>query len=293
LYSCDEYSDFTYTINDLRYKIPNEKYNDYIFNNNEEIKINHIDYYFKNLINDFLPPMAYLKVQSDLPTTGSILYNKSNNTIYGILYCTLDHHIVIPSIAIRRLLEGISIKFVYSNFYCDYKLANNAIASGIQIVSNFYNNKQINNSKKFNTNNIIVDLNDMMILNGKIKYSKINEWVPIEVYLWYEWFPYNNMILKQINKKEIILPFINFKNYLNIPLRSSSNNKIIELSYELIEYFYEKNMIISNDKIDKHIMNPYLNQDKRKVLKIETDEKLIITKYMEPTKCEDIKFINE
>jgi len=60
LYSCDEYSDFTYTINDLRYKIPNEKYNDYIFNNNEEIKINHIDYYFKNLINDFLPPMAYL-----------------------------------------------------------------------------------------------------------------------------------------------------------------------------------------------------------------------------------------
>ena len=132
LYSCKDYNGFAYTLNDLKYKIPNNKFDDFKFSD-QDIDINHIDYYFKNFLSDYLPPMAYLKVQSDQPSSGSVLYNKSNNTIYGILYCTVQDHIVIPSVAIKRLIEGIDTNFQYSNIYADYELYGSSFTSGIKI----------------------------------------------------------------------------------------------------------------------------------------------------------------
>lgn len=281
LYLCEKYIDFSYTLNDLRYKIPCNNYTDYKFNNHDDFEINHIDYYFKNLLSDYLPPMAYLKVQSEQPLSGSVLYNKSNNTIYGILFCTFDDHIVIPSIAIKRLIEGIATNFQYSNFYADYELYGTSFTSGIKILKSNYLNLP---------KGVIIDINNMMIINGKIKYTKINEWVPIEVYLWYEWFPNTSLVIKRPTKTNNIieLPFINFKNFLNIPIKDRSSSKIMKLSYELLDYFYDKNMIISNPEIDEYIMNPY----KKKELKVDVDEKAIMIKYMEPTKYTELQIVS-
>jgi hypothetical protein len=283
LFSCKDYNDFTYTLNDLKYKIPNNKFDDFKFNDQDNIDINHIDYYFKNFLSDYLPPMAYLKVQSDQPSSGSVLYNKINNTIYGILYCTVEDHIVIPSVAIKRLIEGIPINFKYSNFYADYELYGSSYTSGIKIFKSNYPNL----SKK----DIIIDINNMMIIKGKIKYTKINEWVPIEVYLWYEWFPNTSLVLKKSTKTNNIieLPFINFKDILNIPIKDRSLIKNMKLSYELLDYFYEKNMIISNPEIDEYIMNPY----KKKELIVSVDEKAIMTKYIEPTEYTELNIIDD
>ena len=63
----------------------------------------------------------------------------------------------------------------------------------------------------------------------------------------------------------------------------------MKLSYELLDYFYEKNMIISNSEIDEYIMNPY----KKKELKIDVDEKAMMTKYMEPTEYTEINIIED
>ena len=276
LYSCDTYDGFTYTINDLKYKIPSDKFNDFAFNSDTElVKINHIDYEFKNLYSDYLPPMAYLKCQSEAAFVGSVLFNNSTNSIYGILFITYDDHIVIPSIAIKRLLDGISTDYEYSNFYCDYAIYNNTVSSGIKVVNTFY--------KSIKKNTIILDINNGMIINGKIKYSKINEWVPIEVYMWYEWLPNTNInitIYKDSKNIKKNLPFINFKDMLNIPYRNTEvKSKIMKLSYELMQYFYDKNVILSSDKIDDYLSNPY----KKIKLEIDVNEDLISKKYAEPT----------
>ena len=76
IYSCDKYTDFSYTINDLKYKIPSAKFNDYYFKNNDKlISIEHIDYYFANLDALNLPPLAYLKCQAEPTFIGSVLFS--------------------------------------------------------------------------------------------------------------------------------------------------------------------------------------------------------------------------
>jgi hypothetical protein len=220
--------------------------------------------------------MAYLKCQSESAFFGSVLFNNYTKTIYGILFTTHDDHIVIPSIAIKRLLDGISTDFKYSNFYCDYNIYNNTVSSGIKIVNTFY--------ETIKKDTIVLDINNSMIINGKIKYNKINEWVPIESYMWYEWLPNTNMNLTIYNKGyqniQKNLPFINFKDMLNIPFRNTKViSKIMQLSYELMQYFYDKNVILSSDKIDDYLSNPF----KKIKLEIDINEDLIAKKYAEPT----------
>lgn len=280
LYSCNDYEGVTFTVNDLKYKIPGDKFTDFSFNSSTElVKINHIDYYFKNLSSDYLPPMAYLKCQSESAFVGSVLFNNSTNSIYGILFTTYDDHIVIPSIAIKRLLDGINTDFKYSNFFCDYKIYNNTVSSGVKIVNTFY--------ETIKKDTIVLDINNSMIINGKIKYNKINEWVPIESYMWYEWLPNTNMNLTIYNKGyqniQKNLPFINFKDMLNIPFRNTTTtSKIMQLSYGLMQYFYDRNVILSSDKIDDYLSNPF-NKIK---LEIDVNEDLISKKYAEPTEEE-------
>ena len=62
----------------------------------------------------------------------------------------------------------------------------------------------------------------------------------------------------------------------------------MKLSYELLDYFYDKNMIISNPEIDEYIMNPY----KKKELKVDVDEKAIMIKYMEPTEYTELQIVS-
>ena len=277
LYSCSKYNDFTYTINDLKYKIPADKFNDFFFSSETLIPINHIEYYYKNFNSDYLPPMAYLKCQSKDVHIGSILFNTTNKSIYGILMGKYDNHIVIPSVAIKRLLDGVNTEFKYSNFYSDYKIyTRNGISSGIKILTSNY--------EMIQPSDIIVDFNDTMIIKGRIKYNKINEWVPIEVYLWYEWLPQNDITVTfhHSGKPNSIksLPFINFKDNLSIPYKSTyKNSKVMGLSYELLDYFYKKNIMFLNDEITESISNPY---SKTKV-EIDVDEELLAKKYMEPT----------
>jgi len=277
LFECEKYNGFHYTLNNLKYKIPSDKFDDFIFiNNDTRIKVQHIDYFFKNYNSDLLPPLAYLNVQSESVYISSVLYNDSNDGIYGIVKNTEDHHILIPAIAIKRLLDGTKFGFVYSNFYCDYELNNKC---SITILKSYYKNIKINSC--------VTEIDDLIIINGKIKYNKINEWVPIEVYLWYEWLNGKNMNLKLIQKNRksnINLEFIDFTKICSIPFRSTNNLKILTLSFELLDYFYDKNIILYNKKINNKLLNLYENKDN---ILIEINDKLIINKYEEPTQICD------
>ena len=270
LFQSDEYNGPTFTVNDLKYRIPNKDFKDFYFNNNNSV-ITHIDYYFKNFNSDNLPPFAYLNVQSDSAYIGSTLMNKSTNTIYGILMTTYDNHIIIPSVAIKRLLDGINKGFKLTNLFIDYKLSekNNSI---IVLKSKY-------SSIKVNTNISHIDNN--MILNGKIKYNKINEWVPIESYLWYEWLPGNSLLISKKKKNiSVSLPFIDYNIMCKIPYISvNESSKNIKLSFELLEYFYNKNIILSNKKMDQKLLDPYENND----ITLEIDDSIITSKYEEPT----------
>jgi hypothetical protein len=289
IYSCDKYTDFSYTINDLKYKIPSAKFNDYYFKNNDKlISIEHIDYYFANLDALNLPPLAYLKCQAEPTFIGSVLFNLSNQSIYGILQTTTDHHIVIPAISIKRLLDGINTGFQYSNFFCDYKLHNNLIQNGIKIVNSQYSN--------LHKNDIVLDINNNMIIRGNIRYPRINEWVPIEVYMWYEWLPNTTIRLNMHSNIELLLPFINYNKIMSIPMYNTNNyietpnstTKLILITFQLLKYFYNNNVILRNNVLDEYLLNPY-NSDTNeyKQLYIELDEKLLTKKYLEPTEYTD------
>ena len=287
IYECNKYEGKFYSINDLKYRIPLDKFDDFVFKTNESmIPIKHIDYCFKNFDSELLPPLAYLSVQSDPVYIGSILYNMSNDSIYGILQTTYDTHIVIPSIAIKRLLDGTKTDFKYSNFYCDYGLNNNIITSGVSVIKSQYT--------ELKEKDIITDIDNLMILNGKIKYSKINEWVPIEVYMWYEWLPNTTKTIKILKKKgksiEKNLQFINYSSMINIPIReeTSDDGKIVKLTFELLNYFYERKVILNNKKITESLLNPY-NKSK---LSICLDDSIICTKYETPTSIESFEVVS-
>lgn len=287
IYECNKYEGKFYSINDLKYRIPLDRFEDFAFKNNSSlVSIKHIDYCFKNFDSELLPPLAYLSVQSDPVYTGSILYNMSNDSIYGILQTTYDTHIVIPSITIKRLLDGIKTEFKYSNFYCDYGLNNNIIASGVSVIKSQYT--------ELKEKDIIIDIDDLMIINGKIKYSKINEWVPIEVYMWYEWLPNMTKKIKIQKKKgksiEKILPFINYSSIINIPIREEAldGSKNIKLTFELLNYFYERKVILNNKKITESLLNPY-NKAK---LTLCLDDSIISTKYEKPTSIESFEVVS-
>jgi len=296
IYSCDKYEGFSYTINDLKYKIPANKFNDYYFKNNDKlISVEHIDYYFANLDALNLPALAYLKCQADPTFIGSVLFNLSNQSIYGILQTTTDHHIVIPSVTIKRLLDGINTGFQYSNFYCDYKLYNSLIQNGIKIIKSEYPN--------LHKNDVVLDINNNMIIRGNIRYPKINEWVPIEVYMWYEWLPNISIKLKLYKNGDyhgLSLPFINYSKIMIIPTyannyieRADSTTKVIQITFQLIKYFINNNIILRNNLLDEYLLNPYnSNTNEYKQLYIELDEKTLGKKYLEPTECADFLIIN-
>jgi hypothetical protein len=277
IFKCDTYIGKFYTLDDLKYKIPKNNFEEFKFLNSHEdglVNINHIDYTFKNLYHDLLPPFAYLICQSEVVYNSSILINISNKSIYGIKDKFSNVNIVIPSIAIKRLLEGISSNFEYSNLYCDYELYNTTLNNGIKIISSQYDN--------IIQNDAILDIQNLKIINGKIKYNRIDEWVPIEVYMWYEWLP---NVLMEINtyykgvysKKNI--QFIDYKQKLKIPISApEENTKIKRLTFRLMEYFAEKNIILFNQSIDEAIMKPYNTRE----IYLDINEELL------NLKCDDV-----
>jgi NADPH-dependent 7-cyano-7-deazaguanine reductase QueF-like protein len=286
LFSCDKYNDFHYSISDLKYKIPKDNFNDFFFQNNKTyIPIKYLDYFFNNFDAPNLPPFAYFNCKSMQVEKGSVLFNISNNSIYGILLTTYEDHIIIPSLAIKRLLDGINTEFKFSNFFCDYKLYTSEINSGIKIINSNYSN--------IKKNEVILDLNNLMIIRGNIKYKKIDEWVPIEIYLWYEWLPKTSVIIKTFYLKdttEKLLEFKDYKSYLNIPLINTNvNSKIMKLSFQLLRYFYEKNIILRNEDIDNYLLNPF----KKSNIMIDISEELISAKYYEPTEITDLVIVTK
>ena len=276
LFSCDEYDGIVYNLNDLKYKIPKDKFDDYYFNNdNKFIEIKHMDYYFHNSNAPNLPQLAYLICQADPILIGSVLFNPMIKGIYGILQATNKSHILISALSIKRLFDGINTNFEYSNFYCDYKLFSTNLISGINILSSEY--------KNILKNETILDVNDLMIIRGMIKYKRIDEYVPIEVYLWYEWIPDTDIILKTYYKGNYYkkqLKFIDYKSILKIPIKhTQSDSKIMRLSYQLLDYFYKKNIILKHERIEKLLLSPYKTNE----FMIDVSEELILNKYEEPT----------
>lgn len=276
LFSCDQYSDVYYNLSDLKYKLPKDKFDDFYFNQEGKlVDVKHLDYYFTNFNAPNLPPLAYIICQANPITIGSVLFNPELKGIYGILQTINKSQILISSLSIKRLFDGINTNFEYSNFYCDYKLFSTNLISGINILSSEYKNIQKNET--------ILDINDLMIIRGTIKYKKIDEYVPIEVYLWYEWTPDTDVILKTYYKSNYYkkqLKFIDYKSILKIPIKHEIiNSKIMKLSYQLLDYLYKKNIILKNERIEKLLLSPYKSNN----FLIDLNEDLIMNKYEEPT----------
>jgi hypothetical protein len=281
IFSCEESVniDTFYTLDDLKYKIPKDKFDDFKFVNNREdklIDINHIDYIFENFDSPQLPPFAYLACQSDEIYNGSILLNLVNKSIYGIVSGKRSElNIVIPSIAIKRLLDGLSSNFEYSNFYGTYELYNSSLNNGILVSESKYDN--------IIQNEVILNIQGMDIINGNIKYNKIDEWVPIEVYLWYEWFSstmleINTYYMSGYAKK--YLQFIDYKHILKIPISNQKeDSKIKKLTFRLMEYFVEKNIILDNEVINNALTNLYNSES----VYVDINEELINLKCHELT----------
>ena len=281
LFSCNEYEGIVYNLSDLKYKFPKDKFDDFYFDNdNKFVEIKHLDYYFYNSHAPNLPPLAYLICQAEPISVGSVLFNPMIKGIYGILQTTNKSHILVSALSIKRLFDGITTNYEYSNFYCDYKLFSTNLISGINILSSEYKNIQKNET--------ILDVNDLMIIRGMIKYKRIDEYVPIEVYMWYEWIPDIDIILKTYYKGNYYkkqLKFIDYKSILKIPMKHiQPESKIMKLSYQLLDYFYKKNIVLKNDQIDKLLLSPYKTNE----FMIDVSEDLILNKYEEPT----IKEIN-
>ena len=191
---------------------------------------------------------------------------------------TMDNHIVIPSIAIKRLLDGINNNFKFSNLFLDYKLTEKH--NGIVVCKSYYNNI------KNDTNIIYIGKN--IIINGKVKYTKINEWTPIEVYLWYEWLPSDDLNIhinnSKINKINIIkIPFVDFNTMNKIPYFTKNEKGNIKLSYELIDFLFNKNILLINDKLGEALNEPY----KECNIKLDLKDEILISKYEDPTEIKD------
>jgi hypothetical protein len=113
--------------------------------------------------------------------------------------------------------------------------------------------------------------------------------------MWYEWLPNTTIKLNMHNNIELLLPFINYNKILKIPTytekyieRSNSSIKLIEITFQLLKYFYNNNVILRNNTLDEYLLNPYnSNTNESKQLYIEIDEKIIIKKYLEPTEYTD------
>ena len=263
IFTCDHYEGSFFSLDDLKYKIPKDNFNDFKFLNNKEdrlININHIDYIFKNFDHDLLPPFAYLLSQSETIYNGAILFNVLNKSIYGIVKktmsknATLNTQIVIPSIAIKRLLDGLTTNFKYSNIFCEYELySSKLVESGIKINNSLYDN--------IVPNEVISQIQDLKIINGNINYNKIDECVPIEVYMWYEWLPTTYIQINTYYKGTFAtknMQFIDYKELLKIPYSNQNEDtKIKRLTFRLMEYFAEKNIILDNESIDNAIINPF------------------------------------
>ena len=54
------------------------------------------------------------------------------------------------------------------------------------------------------------------------------------------------------------IQFIDYRDILKIPIfNPEENTKIKRLTFRLMEYFADRNIIITNDKINEAISNPY------------------------------------
>jgi hypothetical protein len=274
LFSCETYNEHFYSVSDLKYKIPKDKFDDFYFNNESHIiNVTHIDYYFTNLYGDKLPPFAYLKCESHTPQIGSILIK--SESIYGIKHeCD---NLVISSLSIKKLLEGIDKKFQFSNLLCDYTLVDET--QGVTIIKSYEND--------INEGDIITEIDNIPIILGNIMYNKIDEAVPIEVYLNYEWNPTTSIYVSFNNKPAIKLEFRDIKSRMNVQILHEGSSNIMKISYQLLNYFYKNNIILRNENLDEYLMNPY----KVISLMIEVNEELIIQKYEEPIEITNFKII--
>ena len=272
LFSCQTYDEHFYSVSDLKYKIPRDKFDDFYFNNESNpINVKHIDYSFVNLYDDTLPPFAYLICESEIAEIGSVLIKL--NSIYGIKH--QHDNLVISSLSIKRLLEGVDINFKFSNLLCNYVL--NEEKSGIIITESYEND--------INVGDIITEIDNNHIILGKISYNKIDEVVPIEVYLNYEWNPKTLINITFNNKSPIKLEFKDVRSVINIPILHNDSSRIMKVSFQLLHYFYKNNIILRNEQLDEYLMNPY----KTIPLMIEVNDELIIQKYEEPNENTNFK----
>ena len=274
LFSCPTYDEHFYSISDLKYKIPRDKFDDFYFNNEYNlISVKHIDYYFVNLYDQSLPAFAYLRCDSEIAAIGSVLIKL--NSIYGIKH--QRDNLVISALSIKRLLEGVDINFKFSNLLCNYVLDDEK--SGIIVTESYEND--------INVGDIITEIDNNHIILGKISYNKIDEAVPIEVYLNYEWNPKTLINVSFNNKSSIKLEFKDIRSMINIPILHNNSSRIMKVSFQLLHYFYKNNIILRSEKLDEYLMNPY----KMIPLMIEVNEELIIQKYEEPIEITNFKII--
>jgi hypothetical protein len=77
--------------------------------------------------------------------------------------------------------------------------------------------------------------------------------------------------------------------YLDYDIENNNSVKnTVQITFQLLKYFYNNNVILRNNTLDEYLLNPYNSNTKEcKQLYIEIDEKIIKKKYLEPTEYTD------
>jgi hypothetical protein len=73
---------------------------------------------------------------------------------------------------------------------------------------------------------------------------------------------------------------------------NNSVTKTVQITFQLLKYFYNNNVILRNNALDEYLLNPYnSNTNEHKQLYIELDEKILTKKYLEPTEYNDFSIV--
>jgi hypothetical protein len=272
-----------YNLSHFNYNIHSIKTNYYVSINKEDtnkcINLNNLEYDTIDAIHSKLPKIliisAYLEndLHADIICPGNIVessINCQNSKFIGIVsHIELDDQnkykiIIIPSYVIAQYLLNIQNKNV-TNIWCDINENN--------VVTKVYKNSKSN----IKVGDIINKVNDQLVIKGLVYIKKLNIYVPLQTYLWYHQYDKKYKYIYYLNitrnciKSNISYDYITINDILAINFnhnvsfteyyfKQKSNLykiKLQNISYELIDYLVDKNIVIGNDYIDTIFENPF------------------------------------
>ena len=209
-----------------------------------KIEIQDISINIENKMNENIYPFVWLKCtinesnKEDL-IAGLPVYH--NNILIGIIYNIDSTTItIIPNINIILNLANKPL----SNIFFNYTSKRNNV----------------------HVNDIIININKNKIINDLIYYNKLNIFIPINTFLWYESIMYNTFkfnIIRNGKKININIKTEQLKNKLFFDINTTTecysidNFIIIKPNLLMVEWLIENNIILKNYLYLCYMINPF------------------------------------